>query len=146
MNFVEIKTPLVNADIAAVEGELGFLLPITIRGHYLQWRSGKREPSFFGQPLYACVHDVLPLIAEGDDDSTVAAYRSLVEENQFMPPGWLPFATDPGGDYFFVDCSKRDGHVALFRADYWPDDLERCRVDSGVDFVGFWEKLEDEPG
>ena len=60
-----------------------------------------------------------------------------------MPPRWLPFAVDEGGDYFFVDCSKRHGDVIYFRGDYWFDEKDRCVVDLKVTFAEFWTKLQD---
>lgn len=145
MNFINTYPPLTQAELAAAEAELGFSLPRCVREHYLRWNGGQPQPDYYGEPAYTLVHGVLSLQPSTEKGSAIRSYGRLVSEKQLMPPRWLPFAYDPGGDYFFVNCSIDIGEVIFFKGDYWPDEMDRCIVKLGVGFEEFWNRLCDDP-
>ena len=59
-----------------------------------------------------------------------------------VPAGYFPFASDGGGDYFFVECASGKGTVFFFASDH-ADEQEGLRS-LGVGVHEFFLRLKTE--
>jgi cell wall assembly regulator SMI1 len=115
--------PLTSADLDAVEGLLGVVLPADLRAHYLRWNGGV--------PVAACwvVDDeVVAEIAEfrpmrygdGEPYDTVEDWYAAFVREGHLPAGVLPFAHDWGGAAFCLDLTTQDVELHRFDTDVAP--------------------------
>ena len=66
--------------------------------------------------------------------------ETLVVKERLVPVTMVPFAVDPGGDYFFVDTTTTDGHVYIYRHDTAHENLRSL----GCGFDEFLASLVEE--
>lgn len=115
-------------DLAEIEMQLGVELPSAVRESYLQVDGQEPESSagcsaglFFGLTLLPLtdVLDEWRFWREVDDDPQTGANARLRDGMRAMPPnwvrreyscrGWIPLASDKGGNYLGVDLSPGEG-------------------------------------
>jgi cell wall assembly regulator SMI1 len=138
MDFEKCDIKLSAADIEQAESRLGFALPEEVRITYLSANGGKPQNSSFAHPsLETVVTRFLPLESSKDQWTAVFAYARLVRELHLCPDGFLPFAQDGGGDFFFVDCQSTDSRVYFYRSDTAFEHV----LDLAMSFKTFWESL-----
>ena len=103
MIVVDCDVSLTPEDVDRVEAKLGLKLPAAVRAHYLRWNGGTPEPWVFESGGHSeVVSEFLPLKTKEDTDTVGDVYRDLVIKERLVPATMVPFAVDPGGDYFFV--------------------------------------------
>ena len=133
---------LTSKQIDAVEHELNFRFPASLREAYVQSNGGSPDRCIFqSQVIDTAVSEFLPLLSDKIRPAT-ATYKYLVLEKKLVPPHYFPFAVDSGGDYFFVDCSVPCGRVFLLRHDTI---FERV-IDTGLthkEFIDFLRQEDD---
>jgi len=133
--------PLSLEQIWAVERQLGFALPESLKRSYLAANGGEPEPYVFeNDDVDTVVSQFLPLISPKRSTS-VDIYRRLVLQKQLVDSRFFPFAVDGGGDYFFVDVLTPEGEVYFYRSDNDPGD-ELLDLHMGLN--KFWSSLREE--
>lgn len=138
MRFDKPERPLEESEIKKVEKRLGLEFPAALKRHYLRANCGRPDPCvYFGKSVEAVVSECLPLMAKRADETAVQVYDHLVTKLRLLPTQYFPFAVDPGGDYFFVDCSSPKADVVIYHHDTAFEPL----VSLGVGLEEFWQKL-----
>src|SRR5262245_15397292 len=133
VRFVDCDEPLTEERIAHFERELGLRFPQSLREHYLRANGGCPDPYVYeDDDVDTVVQECLPL-GHGKG-SAIKTYEVLVLFKAFVPKWFFPFACDPTGDYFYVDCSSEAGDVYLYRHDTAGEPL----VDLKVGLDEFW--------
>jgi hypothetical protein len=141
VEFKNTDVDLTTRDIAEVENDLDIRFPDALRIHYLKVNGGDPAPYVYeDERVDTVVSACLPLKSERGQRTAVDTYRHLVLELELVPKTFFPFAVDGGGDYFYVDCSSREGDVYLYRH----DTANEPRVNLGIGLDGFWKRLKPE--
>jgi hypothetical protein len=142
MEFTNLDRRLSDEEIANFESDLGILFPASLRDLFANHNGGAPIPYVFqGHFLHAVVNETLPLISGEGRDTAVDTYELLVLQRQIVGKRFFPFAIDPGGDYFFVDCEASDSRVYFYRSDTIdPNKL----IDLGLSLKEFWDCLKPE--
>lgn len=111
--------PLAETHVAAAERAVGLQFPPVLRGHFLRTNGGRPHLNVYrderDEGVTAVVSEWLPLLAEGE--TAVVVYMDHVHRKKVVPAHFFPFALEPSGDYFYVDCSSTEGLVHLHRHD-----------------------------
>jgi tetratricopeptide (TPR) repeat protein len=111
--------PLAETHVAAAERAVGLHLPPVLRAHFLRTNGGRPHLNVYrderDEGVTAVVSEWLPLLAEGE--TAVVVYMDHVHRKKVVPAHFFPFALEPSGDYFYVDCSSAEGLVHLHRHD-----------------------------
>ncbi len=103
-------------DIDAVERRIGRTLPEPLRQHYLEANGGQPEKSSFlhEDGFELVVHQFLSMRPGGKGDFEDSFLHAKVDA-PFLPDDLIPFAIDPGGDYFCIsDDAARLGQIFFF--------------------------------
>lgn len=142
MKFINLDRKLSDEEIADVESNLGISFPASLRDLFTNHNGGDPLPYVFQDyGLHTVVNETLPLISGEDRDTAVDTYRLLVLERQIVQKRFFPFAIDPGGDYFFVDCETSDSRVYF----YCSDTIDHNKLlDLGLSLKQFWDCLQPE--
>jgi len=105
--FQGCERAITDSDLDAVERRLGINLPLDLRQHYLHFNGGRPVPSFylFDGGVYKV--EKFPPIKYGKQELTFeATYARLVLGNDDFPENLIPFAYDPGGEFFCYSVAK----------------------------------------
>ncbi len=128
-------------DLAQIEMQFGFALPVVVRESYLavdgqepESSAGCSEGLFFGLTLLPLedVYEEWRFWREVDDDPATGANTRLRESMQSIPPnwirkeysqrGWIPLIADKAGNYVGIDLnpgeSGSQGQVIVFGRDF----------------------------
>ncbi|WP_349606906.1 SMI1/KNR4 family protein [Cupriavidus sp. DF5525] len=110
--FADLNPPATDADIQDLEQKLGVSLPAAyidcLKVHMGQ--KGKAEWLFDGNEFLSIRHVLMSwstwndLLDEGDLDGRIARSDAEVQAAWWMK-GWIPFASNGGGDYLCLDMS-----------------------------------------
>ncbi|MFD0892904.1 SMI1/KNR4 family protein [Luteolibacter ambystomatis] len=118
MKFINVDKILTEEEVADAEKELGFAFPKALRLLFLQHNGGDPDPYVFkSDTLDTLVNETLPLVSSKGRVAALDTYRNLILRKMIAPKKFFPFAVDPGGDYFFVDCEKMEAPVYYYRSD-----------------------------
>jgi cell wall assembly regulator SMI1 len=123
--FERTASPLSEVDIKRVERRLGVRLPQDLKEHYLLHNGGQPRPRFFvkdGEPYG--VHEFLSMNTGARGSSFEKTYVILVDQTPEFPRGYIPFATDEGGDFFLYSVKPDSFGNIMFNSheDYGDDD------------------------
>jgi len=141
MTFINPDKQLTERDIAAAENVLELIFPNPLRSFFLENNGADPEPYVFkSATLHTVVNETLPLISDTGRGTAIESYNKLVIEKKITPKNFFPFAVDPGGDYFFVDCDDSAAAVYFFRSESATDQLEKIADSLGE----FWDALQTE--
>jgi len=141
MKFTNPETPINAKEIASIETSLGFTFPSPVPRLYISTNGGNPEPYVFeNEHVDTVVTEFLPL-KSGRKGTALKSYDRLVFKMKLAPQYFFPFAIDGGGDYFFVDCSIREGAIYFYRSNS-ADGHPLLNLD--LDFDQFWSSLKDE--
>jgi hypothetical protein len=122
--------------IASFERELDIRFPPGLRKHYLRANGGYPEPyNYEDEIVDTVVQGCLPL--QYDGYSAITAYKDQILKKSVLPKHFFPFAYDPGGNLFYVDCSSANGMVYL----HWHDVTNEPLIALNVDIDEFWSRL-----
>jgi cell wall assembly regulator SMI1 len=123
--FEETASPLSELDIMRVERRLGIHLPQDLREHYLLHNGGQPRPRFFVKDGEAYdVEKFLPMnTGDKKGSSFENTYVMLVDQTPEFPRGYIPFATDGGGDLFMYSIKPDSfGNIMFNQHEYFEDD------------------------
>lgn len=127
--------------ILDVEKKISLTFPEKLRETYLLANGGEPEPYVFRKNrVEAVVNEFLPLISK-NSETAVEVYVELAQKKSLIPLYMMPFAADPGGDYFLVDTRKQNGEVHLYRHD---TSAKNPILNLKIGIGEFWGLLEEE--
>lgn len=108
--------PIVASDLDAVENRFGFKFPQDVRDFYLTTNGGRPEKDRFVYGDQMCtLHEFLP-IKHGKKSLTLES--TLLRVRSLLPDHLIPFAVDPGGDFFCFSTREEDlGAIYFYRMD-----------------------------
>lgn len=120
--FHGCSQPIENTDLDACETVLTHKLPAEFRQHYLKCNGGIPEDNLFPgndewEPLE--VTGFYPIknkkSATDSQSSLLVEHYHLMRAKEVIPDRMLPFAFDPGGNFFCLDL--HDGSVHFYATD-----------------------------
>lgn len=155
-NVFDAVAPAISlADFDDLERLLGRALPDTFKQHYLRYNGGaptdtqvpgdaKWEPTEVA--MFFSVKNPLPGL---DSKSEILEHFQSMRAKKVIPDYFLPFAWDPGGNFFGLDL--RDQSVAYYATDLFDPTLSETENYSNAQrtvansFKAFLESLEPNP-
>lgn len=141
--FSDPAKAVTSEDLKDVERRFRFSFPRAIWNHYLTVNGGSPERCLFPESDSFCVIAEFLSIKHGEDtlEETV---QELTVERHVVPRYLVPFASDPGGDYFCFSVRKKDfGAIYIFRGEY-ADDMRRAVRFLANSFSIFMRRLKPE--
>lgn len=143
--FFDVEAPVDDATLAQVENELKFVFPREIREHYLSFNGGCPKRCVFreGECVYV-VQEFLPVRHGRKDGLLEDACRDLRNEREIIPPHLIPFAFDPGGDYFCFGTNPGEAGAIYFFAGEYADDPQRAVSLLASTLREFVERLQED--
>jgi hypothetical protein len=147
MKFLEISEKLTDADLEEVENLLGISFTSDFKNHYIKYNGGYPVTSFFLWPDGAKtrINHFFSIKYKGFSQLE-DAYDNLFITEQILPVGFLPFASDDGGDFFCISTLP-DSYNQVFFCDmhhYDPEVIEEYITQIAKSFKDFIENLVDE--
>ena len=134
---------LTESDLREVERRLRLSLPPELKAEYLRSNGGEPTPYVYeDDSVDTVVTRFLPLKSSRGRRTAVDVYQDLVLDGGLAPAGYFPFASDGGGDYFFVECVSGKGTVFFLASDH-ADEQEGLRS-LGVGVHEFFLRLKAE--
>lgn len=122
------STPVTNRDFEDLERTFGASLPTSFKDHYAKWNGGMPTLDWFPmqgdwEPVW--IHEFLSFENSGSTSNTSSIQNSymLATNRGILPPTLLPFAIDPGGNYFCL--SLEEGSVSYHVKDVWDQSLSQ---------------------
>ena len=147
MHFLEVSKKLTRIELEEVEHQLGIFFTEDFKNHYIQNNGGYPIKRFFLWPDGAKtrVNHFFSIKYEGFSQLE-EAYDNLFITEQILPLGFLPFASDDGGDFFCVSTLP-DSYNQVFFCDmhhYDEDVIEHYMTLISDSFKAFIENLVNE--
>jgi hypothetical protein len=145
--FGNTAHPLNSEELDRILHELGINVPDELKRHYLAFNGGSPKKCLFndGETIYV-VQEFLPVKYAPPGFRFEDVVRDLKQERKVFPEHLIPFANDPGGDYFCIsNDSQNRGSIYIFRSEtayHYPDRAVKFLADSLHDFI---TQLEAEP-
>ncbi len=138
LEFSEVEAPATGEAIEEAEQTLGFKFPPKLRWLFQHANGGRPDPCVYRtQHGATAVSETLPLSKR--PASAMAMWRRLQKDDWGLRPALFPFAIDPGGNFFLVDCFSPSLDVYFLHFDRG---LERPLEKLDVGFDAFWDRLE----
>lgn len=132
------------SDVLKIEFELGIRFPSPLRRLFLENNGGEPEPYVYQDAnLNTIVNETLPLVSSCCRTTAVDTYKVLISNKKLLSSNFFPFAVDPGGDYFFIDCNTEDAQVFFYKHDSYFD-RQNPLVDIKMGLESFWASLKPE--
>jgi hypothetical protein len=130
-------------DLDEVESSFRFTLPKEVRSHYLSHNGGSPSKCLFIRDgVILVVQQFLPV--KYGKHLFEQTFLDLKVDDDILPTHLVPFATDPGGDYYCFSVRDNDmGSIWIYRGEYSEE------PDRAVQFIAgslneFVEGMEDE--
>ncbi|MEO1029405.1 MAG: SMI1/KNR4 family protein [Pseudomonadota bacterium] len=138
MKFIDCAAPATDKELSATESELGLQFPQSLKDLFRDANGGQPEPYCFKSDYTATwiVNGILTL------ERAAASYRLLVMDRGFWRPNLFPFAVDPGGALFLVDCETEA--VMCWCNDYYEEGVRDGLTDFKCTLLDFWDHLVEE--
>jgi len=116
--FVETEPSITDADLDQVEQSYGFLFPRAIRLHYLKYNGGSLQKYLYkADDTVFVVHEFLPV--KYGKHRLEDSLHNLKDNDKVLPRYLVPFAMDPGGDYYCFSTRDVDkGTIWFYIGDY----------------------------
>lgn len=123
--FNACQKSLTNQDLDDVEKKLGFLLPLELKHHYLQFNGGTPEKAhwFIDEELYFEIANFKSIKYGEDEFSTIEDTYLRQTKDGVINDNFLPFAIDWGGNYFCIDLTTHE--IVIYFMD---TDKNRIRI------------------
>jgi len=140
--FENTMHPLSIEDIEEVEKSLETILPSALREHYLRHNGGCPKKYLYRKDgRVFVVQGFLPMKYGPPGTRFEDKYRNLKE---VIPDCLIPFAIDPGGDYYCVSTRESDcGSMWLYIGEYF-DEPDRATLLLCASLQEFLEGMTDE--
>jgi cell wall assembly regulator SMI1 len=149
LSFSGGREPASVQDFDEIEFSVNNRLPESFKSHYLKWNGGMPSMDWFPaqtdfEPIW--IHEFLHIQGKqanpSRDGSSVQSVYAVAMAKGLVPKNMLPFAIDPGGNFFCLDVA--DGSVSYWLNDVWDATLsvdanrvkaQRVLSDSFDDFL-----------
>jgi hypothetical protein len=145
--FIRTVQPVTPTELAEVERVFRFSFPTQFRDHYLEHNGGRPQKNLFKKDdTIFVINEFLPIKYGRTNCLFEDVFRDLKIEKQVLPEYLVPFADDPGGDYYCFSVRDRDlGSIWIYRGEYY-DDPERALTYLESSLTEFIESMvADEP-
>ena len=146
MRMLNSKKKISVDEIREIERVIGLSIPEDLKAFYLLHNGGRPEKcDYIKNDECYIIHTFFEMIPGEDSSGTgfCGIYIDLVLENDLFPDNVIPFADDPGGDFFVYSVgSKNYGAVCCVRSDYY-EDPDRYVVVIANSFSEFADGLVD---
>jgi cell wall assembly regulator SMI1 len=144
--FEQTASPLSEVDIKRVERRLGIHLPKDLREHYLLHNGGRPRPCSFVKDGEAYdVEKFLPMNTGDKGLSFEDTYVMMVDQTPEFPRGYIPFASDVGGELFMYSLKPDSfGNIMFNDSEYYGDD-DRYVVFLAPTLREFIDSLTEDP-
>lgn len=119
--FINTKEPVLDTDLNHLEHMLGFSFPVEVRVHYLRYNGGSPTRNLFKADDRVFVVSQFLSISHGKV-LFETSFRHLKEDHNILPNHLVPFAMDPGGDYYCFSTRPEDlGTIWFFIGERYED-------------------------
>lgn len=129
IDFVDCRKPLTVDEIDRIEKSLNLRFPVALKSHYLKFNGGSPKNCIFtksGEEFV--VQEFFPMCFGPKPDRLESIVADLVIARAIIPPMLMPFADDPGGDYFCIGVDEKSaGKIYMFCNDYSHDAARAIR-------------------
>ena len=128
------------SDMRKLVALVGFEIPDVVKVYFMQFGGGVPNPFLLRIQDFVDteVSYLLSILADSGGPSIGDVYLNF-RESERVPQGFLPFAVDGGGDFFFVNCLKSS--TPTF---FYDSKVNRRLIDLDRGFEDFWDLLESE--
>jgi len=135
--FEDYVRPATAAELAALEAELGYTLPATLRQMFTAFNGGRPTPDRLQDSnLIVNVDQCFPLDDQAKKD--IRRVRQRLISKGVISEYHLPFARDSGGNYFVFDLRSKS---AVYFLDHEDSQLTLL----GVPLERFFQSLQEAP-
>lgn len=127
--FFDVAAPVTADDICQIETQLGVSFPGEFKTHYLRYNGGSPERCLLQiDDSEFVVQEFFPLRYGDVGDRLEDICDDLQNVRQILPKHLVPFADDPGGDFFCISIDTREvGAIFHFCCDYYDDPSRAAR-------------------
>lgn len=138
MKFIDCGAPATDDELSTIEREFGLELPQALKDLFREANGSRPEPYCFESDHTATwvVSEILTL------KEAANSYRLLVLDRGFWRPKLFPFAVDPGGALFLVDCETEA--VMCWCNDYYEEGVRDGLTNFKCTLLDFWDHLVEE--
>jgi len=147
MEFLEVSKELTETDLKEVENQLDISFTNDFKEHYIQNNGGYPVKRFFlwADGAKTRINHFFSIKYKGFSQLEVA-YDDLFITEQILPMGFLPFASDDGGDFFCISTLSESYNEVFFCDMHHYDDeaIENYVTAISKSFKDFVENLVDE--
>lgn len=153
--FDTLAPAITAADFGDLERVIGRSLPDAFKRHYLRYNGGAPTDTLVpGDAVWeptevAMFYSIKHPLPGQDGGSEMLAHLLAMRAKQVIPDDLLPFAWDPGGNFFVLDL--RDNSVAYYATDLFDpalgaaDNFSKARRTVAASFAQFLDSLEPNP-
>jgi cell wall assembly regulator SMI1 len=131
--FENTAQTLTSDELDRVLGELGIDIPGDLKAHYLAYNGGNPKKYLFhdGDVIYV-LQEFLPVkyasAGRRFEDVIHDLQDDLKRGCKVLPDYLIPFATDPGGDYYCISNRSEDlGSIFIFRGEHFDQPDRACK-------------------
>ncbi|BAU52171.1 SMI1/KNR4 family protein [Mucilaginibacter gotjawali] len=146
MKFLQLSKKLTYEELKEVENQLGVSFTPNFRDHYVKYNGGYPVNRNYLWPdgVKTRINHFFSIRYKGFTQLE-EAYMDLFVIEQILPVGFLPFASDDGGDFFCISTLP-DKYNAIFFCDmhhYDAEIFENYFTQLSISFNDFIENLID---
>jgi hypothetical protein len=135
------SSPVTRTDIDEVEKRFGFKFPNDFWDLYLHFNGGQPDRNRFVDGINVYIVDEFFPIKHGIPGLTLESNIQFIKADQLLPDYLIPFAINPGGDYFCFSTRENDrGSIFIYRMDF-SKNPERGAIYLSSSLGEFLEKL-----
>ncbi|MND90693.1 SMI1 / KNR4 family protein [compost metagenome] len=127
--LLKSDSPVTEADIEALEINIGFKLPADFKDFYMDFNGGSPSREFWAEdedfePIR--VEDFKSISRIGASDGCETKYIGgcyrLMQEKKVLPRQLVPFANDEAGNFICIE--KDSGRIIYFAVDVFQPDID----------------------
>jgi cell wall assembly regulator SMI1 len=147
--FENTARSLTSDELEHVLDELGIEIPNDLKAHYLAYNGGNPKKYLFREDdVIYVLQEFLPIkyapVGRRFEDVIHDLQDDLKRGCKVLPDYLIPFAIDPGGDYYCISNRQEDlGSVFIFRGEHFDQPNRACKklATSLRDFI---DQMEEE--
>jgi hypothetical protein len=131
ITFLDPAPAITTADLADVERRFGFSFPSLLRSIYLEFNGGIPSENRYRDENGECiVHEFLSIKTGPPELTLESTLRRVTIDQKILPKSLIPFAVDPGGNFYCFDTGwRKPKSIVLYRTGFSEND------DQAVDYL-----------
>ena len=143
--FTDTERPISVADLDKIERALGLAFPPDVREHYLKRNGGSPNRYLFKRDDRVYVVQGFLSVRFGPSHNRLEnVFQDLKIDREILPKKLVPFAIDPGGDYYCFSVDEVDkGAIYVFVGEH-ADAPERATLRLANSLPEFIEGMVDD--